>query len=80
MDKEIIKTLCNTVILLGGNENILPVLQELQKGTANKDLLLKLKNFNLDCEESLKFRLSSQSYIQVSVISPITRIPPVGTN
>ncbi|HWD88222.1 MAG TPA: hypothetical protein VG367_08850 [Mucilaginibacter sp.] len=79
MDKEIIKALCNTVILLGGTEKILPVLRELQNGKANKGLLSKLKDFNLDCEESLKFRLSNQSYIQVNVVSP-TGKPPISAN
>ena len=79
MDKEIIKALCNAVILLGGNENILPVLKELQDGNVNNELLLKLKDFNLDCEESIKFRLSNRTYTNVLNFPP-TGVGNIGRN
>ena len=79
MDKEIIKALCNAVILLGGNKDILPILKELQNGKVNKELLLKLKDFNLDCEESIKFRLSNRTYTNV-LNFPTTGIGDVGRN
>jgi hypothetical protein len=65
MEKELIKILCNSIILIAGTEDILPTLNELSKGNISQELIDKMKSFNIKQIESLKYRIANQHTMEI---------------